>query len=61
MPELMQIMVDYFLENAENAGDGLRLLPGVISLLKYLKVRRIKEGVCLDGFERNVGILRRVW
>eukprot|EP00210_Caulerpa_lentillifera_P009707 g9259.t3 len=39
MPELMEIMVEYFMERIESAGEGLRVLPGVDELLSHLKDR----------------------
>lgn len=34
----MDIMVSHFEKNKNDAGEGVRTLPGVKDLLKYLKV-----------------------
>ena len=46
LPELQAAMVDYFLANAAQAGEGLEVLPGVVPLLTYLRERG-DVAVCL--------------
>ena len=40
LPDLMAAMVEHYLSNAAQAGEGLELLPGVQALLEALAARR---------------------
>ncbi|EFN54995.1 hypothetical protein CHLNCDRAFT_134806 [Chlorella variabilis] len=46
LPQLKQAMVDHFLANKQQAGEGLELLPGVLPLLEALAARP-DVAVCL--------------
>ena len=62
MPELMQTMIDHFMQNVDDAGTGLRVLPGVASLLTYLKVTLCMGhsfGIYIEC--RREEMSRRVW
>lgn len=39
LPEMQQVMIDYFMENVERAAVGIEVLPGVLQILKTLQSR----------------------
>lgn len=43
LPEMEAVMNDYFTAHMEAAGNGLVVLPGVVALLRTLKVQRASE------------------